>query len=99
VTEGVEDWLRALGHELPAVLKPVGSYVPAARAGSLLFTAGQLPLKEERLPYTGKVGREVSVEDAKEAARLCALNALAAVKSEAGSLENVRAASRRSPAT
>jgi enamine deaminase RidA (YjgF/YER057c/UK114 family) len=99
VTEGVEDWLRALGHELPAVLKPVDSYVPAARAGSLLFTAGQLPLKEERLPYTGKVGREVSVEDAKEAARLCALNALAAVKTEAGSLENVRAASRRSPAT
>ena len=90
MTEGVEDRLRALGHELPAVLKPAGSYVPAARAGSFLFTAGQLPFKEGRLPYTGKVGREVSVGDAKEAAHLCALNALAAVKSEAGSLENVR---------
>ena len=94
MTEGVEDRLRALGHELPAVLKPAGSYVPAARAGSFLFTAGQLPFKEGRLPYTGKVGREVSVEDAKEAARLFALNALAAVKTEAGSLENVRAASK-----
>ena len=90
MTEGVEDRLRALGHELPVVLEPAGSYVPAARAGSFLFTAGQLPFKEGRLPYTGKVGREVSVEDAKEAARLCALNALTAVKSEAGSLENMR---------
>jgi enamine deaminase RidA (YjgF/YER057c/UK114 family) len=89
VAEGGEDRLRALGYELPAVLEPTGSYVPAARAGSFLFTAGQLPLKEGQLPYTDKVGREVSVEDAKEAAHLCALNALAAVKAEAGSLENV----------
>ena len=88
--EGVEDQLRALDHELPAVLELAGSYVPAARAGSFLFTAGQLPFKEGRLSYTGKVGREVSVEDAKEAARLCGLNALTAVKSEAGSLENMR---------
>jgi enamine deaminase RidA (YjgF/YER057c/UK114 family) len=89
VSEGVEDRLRALGHELPAVLEPAGSYVPAAHAGSFLFTAGQLPFKEEQLLYTGKVGREVSVEDAKEAARPCALNALVAVKAEAGSFENV----------
>jgi enamine deaminase RidA (YjgF/YER057c/UK114 family) len=79
-----------LGYELPTGPQPAGSYVPAIRAGALLFTAGQLPFKEGRLPYTGKVGREVSVEDAKEAARLCTLNALAAVKVEAGSLENVR---------
>ena len=90
MTEGVEDRLRALGHELRAVLELAGAYVPAARAGSFLFTAGQLPFKEGQLLYTGKVGREVSVEDAKEAARLCALNALVAVKAEAGSLENVR---------
>ena len=89
MAEGVEDRLRALGYELPAVPQPASSYVPAIRAGALLFTAGQLPFKEGRLPYTRKVGREVSVEDAKEAARLCTLNALAAVKVEAGSLENV----------
>ena len=82
--------MRALGYELPAVPQPAGSYLPAIRAGALLFTAGQLPFKEGQLPYTGKVGREVSVEDAKEAARLCTLNTLAAVKVEAGSLENVR---------
>jgi enamine deaminase RidA (YjgF/YER057c/UK114 family) len=89
VTEGVEDRLRTLGYELPAVPEPAGFYVPAIRSGTLLFTAGQLPFRG-RLPYTGRVGREVSVKDAKKAARLCALNTLAVVKAEAGSLENVR---------
>jgi enamine deaminase RidA (YjgF/YER057c/UK114 family) len=89
--EGTEDRLRNLGYELPAVPRPAGSYVPATIAtGTLLFTAGQLPFKEGRLAYTGKVGAGVSVEDAKDAARLCALNALAAVKAEAETLENVR---------
>lgn len=85
----MEDRLRDLGYELPPVPNPAGSYVPAARAGALIFTAGQLPFKVGQLPYTGKVGREVSTEEAQEVARLCALNALAAVKAEAGSLENV----------
>ncbi len=88
---GPEERLRNLGYELPAVPRPAGSYVPATLAtGILLFTAGQLPFKDGRLPYTGKVGADVSIEDAKEAARLCALNALAAVKAEAGTLNNVR---------
>ena len=87
---GLEDRLRDLGYELSAVPRPVGSYIPAAlAAGNLLFTAGQLPFKDGRLPYSGKVGAEVSLEEAKEAARLCALGALAAVKAEAGTLENV----------
>ena len=89
--DGPEDRLRNLGYELPAVPRPAGSYVPAALTrGTLLFTAGQLPFKDGRLPYTGKVEADVSVEDAKEAARLCALNALAAVKAEIETLENVR---------
>ena len=88
--EGAEDRLRDLGYELPAVPQPAGSYVPAALAtGTLLFTAGQLPSKDGRLLYTGKVGADVSVEEAKEAARICALNALAAVKAEVKTLENV----------
>lgn len=86
----VEDRLRDLGYELPIVPQPAGSYVPAVRVGALLFTAGQLPFKDGQLPYTGKVGAEVSVEEAKEAARLCALNALAAVKEEAENLAYVR---------
>lgn len=84
-----EERLKDLGYELPAIPRPAGYYVPAARAGSLLFTAGQLPFKEGALAYVGKVGREVSVEEAQQAARLCAINALAAVEAEAG-LENVR---------
>jgi enamine deaminase RidA (YjgF/YER057c/UK114 family) len=86
----VRDRLKALGYELPSIPNPAGSYVPATSTGSLLFTAGQLPFKEGQLQYTGKVDKDVSVKVAKEAARLCALNALAAVKAEAGSLENVR---------
>ena len=88
--EGAEDRLRALGYELPDLPRPAGSYVLVPRTGALLLTAGQLPFKDGRLPYAGKVGAEVSVEDAKEAARLCTLNTLAAVKAEAGTLENVR---------
>ncbi len=84
------DRLKELGYQLPSVPNPAGSYVPATSTGSLLFTAGQLPFKEGQLRYTGKVGKDVSVEEAKEAARLYAFNALAAVEAEAGSLENVR---------
>ena len=82
------DRLKQLGYKLPSVPSPAGSYVPAISTGSLLFTAGQLPLEEGQLRYTGKVGKDVSLKEAKEAARLCALNALAAV-AEAGSLESV----------
>src|ERR671933_1461824 len=86
--EGAEDRPRDLGYELPAVPQPACSYVPATLAmGTLLFAAGQLPFKDGRLLYTGKVGADVSVEEAKEAARLCVLNALAAVKGEVGTLE------------
>jgi len=82
-----EERLKDLGYELPAIPRPAGSYVPAARAGSLLFTAGQLPFKEGALAYVGKVGREVSVEEAQQAARLCAINALAAVEAGARQIE------------
>lgn len=82
--------LRELGHELPEVPAPAGSYVPATRSGNLIFTAGQVPFKDGALPLTGKVGDTVSSEEAHDAARLCALNALAAAASEAGGLDNIR---------
>lgn len=82
--------LHELGYELPAVPTPAGSYVPAVRSGSLIFTAGQLPFENGQLFRTGKVEAEVTVEEAKEAARLCALNALAAATSEAGGLDVIR---------
>jgi enamine deaminase RidA (YjgF/YER057c/UK114 family) len=87
---GNQSRLEGLGLTLPPVPKPAGSYVPAARTGDLVFTAGQLPLKEGGLTLTGKVGEAVTVEEAKDAARLCALNAVAAAAETAGGLDNVR---------
>ncbi|MBA2693341.1 MAG: RidA family protein [Rubrobacter sp.] len=81
--------LASLGVELPEVPSPAGSYVPATRAGNLVFTAGQLPFEDGELSATGKVGAEVSVEEAQKAARLCALNALAAAAEKVGGLDNL----------
>lgn len=80
--------LRELGYELPGVAKPLASYVPAVRVGDQVWTSGQLPLVEGALPLTGKVGAEVTTEQAQEQARIAALNALAAIDAEVG-LDNV----------
>ena len=71
--------LAELGIELPGVAKPLADYVPAVRSGDLVFTAGQLPLRDGNLLASGSVGAEVTAEDARGLARTCALNALAAV--------------------
>lgn len=71
--------LAQLGLTLPAVAKPLAAYVPAVRTGNLVYTSGQLPSVDGALTHAGKVGAEVTPEDAKIAARTCALNALAAV--------------------
>ncbi len=82
--------LAELGLELPPVVPPVAAYVPAVRTGDLVFTSGQLPMVGGALPAVGKVGALVTPEQAKELARTCALNALAAVKAEIGDLGRVR---------
>ena len=84
--------LAELGIELPDVAAPVAAYVPAVRTGSLVYTSGQLPFVSGALPATGKVGDGhglVPADDAKAYARQCALNALAAVRAELGSLDRV----------
>ncbi|KWW97453.1 LysR family transcriptional regulator [Carbonactinospora thermoautotrophica] len=85
-----EERLKQLGLELPEVAKPVAAYVPAVRTGNHVYTSGQLPFVDGRLPKTGKVGAEVTAEEAKELAQQCALNAIAAVKAEIGDLSAVR---------
>lgn len=80
--------LRELGYKLPGVAKPLASYVPAVRVGDQVWTSGQLPLVEGALPLTGKVGAELTTEQAQEQARIAALNALAAIDAEVG-LDNV----------
>jgi enamine deaminase RidA (YjgF/YER057c/UK114 family) len=76
--------LGQLGVVLPQVVAPLASYVPAVRTGNLVYTAGQLPMEGGKLARTGKVGAEVSPEEGKALARICALNALAAVDSLVG---------------
>ena len=73
--------LEQLGVVLPHVAAPLASYVPAVRTGNLIYTSGQLPIEGGKLAATGKVGAEVSPEQGKALARICALNALAAVGS------------------
>ena len=85
----VADRLAELGLALPPVATPAGAYVPAAVSGNLVFTAGQLPLIGGVLPALGKVSAEVGADEAKEFARVCALNALAAAESVIGSLDRV----------
>jgi enamine deaminase RidA (YjgF/YER057c/UK114 family) len=94
MTEGrVAQRLAELGLKLPEVAKPVAAYVPARSSGSMVWTSGQLPLVDGKLPETGKVGEGaglVSPDRAKELAATCALNALAAVQAEVGDLDRVR---------
>ncbi|WP_154606236.1 MULTISPECIES: RidA family protein [Arthrobacter] len=78
-----------LGMTLPAVAAPVAAYVPAVVAGNNVFTSGQLPFIDGKLTVTGKVGAGVSAEDAKKLAAVCAVNALAALKSVIGDLDRV----------
>lgn len=76
--------LTDLGIDLPDVVTPLAAYVPAVRTGNLVYTSGQLPMQAGELPRTGKVGAEVSPEDGHALARICALNALAAVDALVG---------------
>jgi enamine deaminase RidA (YjgF/YER057c/UK114 family) len=84
-----EERLAALGLTLPEVVAPLAAYTPAVRTGAYVFTSGQLPMVDGKLTATGKVGAEVTAEQAKELARTCALNALAAVRSVVGDLDEV----------
>ncbi|GAA4562186.1 RidA family protein [Planotetraspora kaengkrachanensis] len=84
-----EERIAGLGLVLPEVVPPLAAYVPAVRTGDHVYTSGQLPMVDGKLAATGKVGAEVSAEEAKELARVCGLNAIAALRSVAGDLSNV----------
>jgi len=83
--------LKELGIELPVPAKPVANYVGWVRTGNLVFTSGQVPLKDGKFEYQGKVGKDFSIEEAAKAARICAINILAQVKDACGgNLDRVR---------
>ena len=81
--------LEALGRTVPTLAAPVAVYVPTMRTGNLIFTSGQLPLVDGQLMGTGKVGAEVTAEQAHEMAAQCALNAIAAIQADIGNLDRV----------
>ena len=80
--------LDKLGLTLPEVAAPVAAYIPAVQSGSLVYTSGQIPIVKGELPWVGKAGAEISLDEATAAAQTCALNALAAIHALVG-LDNV----------
>ena len=84
-----EDRFIQLGLEMPQAPKPVATYVPAVRAGELLFLSGVLPMQNGQLAFTGKLGRELTAQQGMEAAKIAMLNALAIAKQELGTLDRI----------
>lgn len=84
-----EEKLTSLGLELPEAPKPVATYVPAVQTGNLLFLSGVLPMRNGQLAFTGKLGRDLTVPEGVEAAKVAILNALAIAKQELGSLDRI----------
>lgn len=86
----IEQRLAESGHPLPAPTTPVASYVPALQTGNLVLCSGQLPMIGKEVVFQGKIGHDLHEEQGQHAARLCVLNALAAIKSVIGSLDSIR---------
>ena len=84
-----EEQLKELGIELPQAPKPVATYIPAVRAGNLLFLSGVLPMQNGQLAFTGKLGRDLTVEQGMQAAKMALLNALAIARQELGTLDRI----------
>lgn len=85
----VETKLESLGIALPPTPKPVAAYIPAIQTGDLVLTSGQLPMVDGALKCTGALGRGLTLEQGVECARICALNALAAIKGVIGDLDRI----------
>ncbi len=85
-----EDKLKELGIELPEAPSPLGSYVPVTRTGNLVFLSGILPFVDGKLPRQGRVGEDITIDDAREDAKRVVMNALAVLRSHIGSLNTVK---------
>jgi enamine deaminase RidA (YjgF/YER057c/UK114 family) len=88
--ENIEDRLNELGIVIPDAPKPVAAYIPAKKVGNLIFTAGQLPIVNGDLISRGLLGQDVEIEEANNAARICTINALAAIKGVIGDLDQIQ---------
>jgi enamine deaminase RidA (YjgF/YER057c/UK114 family) len=85
----IEEKLKSLNITLPIPPKPAGAYIPIVKSDHTVYVSGQIPIKDGKLAFKGKVPNDQSLEQAQEAAKLCALNALAQLKSELGSLDKI----------
>ena len=85
----IEDKLKSLGITLPSPPKPAGSYIPVVITNKMAFVSGQIPIQDGKVVFTGKVSKDISVEEAQKAARLCVINGLAQLKAELGSLDKI----------
>ena len=85
----IEDKLKELGIEIPTPPSPAGSYIPVVTTGNLAFVSGQIPMKEGKVVFEGKVPQKQSVDSAREAAKMCIINGLAQLKVNLGSLDNI----------
>lgn len=86
----IEKKITELGINLPEAAAPAAMYVPVKRTGNLLFVSGQIPVKDGQMQFTGKAGKDKTLEEAQQAARLCAINIVAAVKANIGDLDKVK---------
>jgi len=85
----IEEKLKELGLIIPQTPAPLAAYIPAVQAGKFVFTSGQVPLSEGKIKFSGKVGKDLSEAEAQQAAGLCALNCLSAIKGVTSSLDNI----------
>jgi len=86
----IEQKIKELGYELAEAPKPLAAYVPCVQSGNLVFTAGQLPLVNGELKYSGQVGKDISEEDGKKAAEISLLNCLSVIKGMTGDLDKIK---------
>lgn len=85
----IDERLKSLGITLPTPPKPAGSYIPVVISGNMAFVSGQIPMQDGKVAYTGKVPTERTIEDAQSAAKICAVNILAQLKANLGSLDKI----------
>ena len=85
----IEEKLKELGIEIPTPPNPAGSYIPVVTTGNLAFVSGQIPMKEGKVVFEGKVPENQSVESARDAAKICIINGLAQLKASLGSLDKI----------
>ena len=86
----IEEKLNKLGFKIPPAPKPLAAYIPATKVGNFVFTSGQVPVVNGKIIYTGKVGKDLTEDDARKAAELCLINCLSTVKSVIGNLDNIK---------